>query len=122
MSEKEGAGCGAYMLAFVSFLVFAAVVGKCSDRPTRQSSTKRGPTDSMAIVLCKNKVRDRLKSPASADFPIMDVKATRAGSTFTVSSYVDAKNAFGAEIRTHYTCVIDHVSGDNWRLVNLTMR
>ena len=54
-------------------------------------------------------VEQRLKSPKSADFPFGGgTYHTKdlGGGRYEVNSYVDAKNAFGANIRTHFNGVI----------------
>ena len=74
---------------------------------------------SVIISNVKNEVKKQLKSPKSADFPWNDAeyKITYQGKSddglyeYTVESYVDAKNSFGAEIRSEYTCVM-HVTED----------
>lgn len=55
---------------------------------------------------CKIAVLDRLKNPDGADFPWRsDVRATRGyDGTFTIRSYVDATNGFGAVVRTPFVC------------------
>lgn len=39
-----------------------------------------------------------------------------------LESYVDADNSFGAKLRNPFTCDVEHVDGDNWRLINLDIR
>jgi hypothetical protein len=56
-----------------------------------------------ARVSVKLAVEAQLKDPSSASFPwAMDFKKIDED-TFEISSYVDAKNSFGATIRTNYT-------------------
>jgi hypothetical protein len=59
-------------------------------------------------VLCEMAVEHRLKSPKSADFPYDLTRSVikTAPDTFTISSYVDAQNPFGVEIRTRFVCVL----------------
>ena len=74
---------------------------------------------STIIANVQEEVKKQLKSPKSADFPWNDAeyKITYKGKSndglyeYTVESYVDAENSFGAEIRSEYTCVI-HVTED----------
>lgn len=58
--------------------------------------------------LCKEKVKDVLKSPSTAKF----LNYTEWGfkqekNIFTVQGYVDAQNGFGAEVRSTFQFVID---------------
>lgn len=74
----------------------------------------------VAHAACADFTRDRLKAPGSADFPEYDdrgVTITSSGSLHRVSSFVDAENGFGANIRTFFTCEVRD-TGDGWRLVD----
>jgi hypothetical protein len=80
-----------------------------------------------AITFCEYFVKAKLRNPSTADFPWLDVEVERqADGTYVVSSYVDAKNDFGATIRNNYVCEIRFAGGDdtdpsNWKLVDLRM-
>lgn len=68
-----------------------------------------------AFVHCKRLVLDRLKSPASADFPTFDYKAWDLGdNTYVVKSYVDSQNGFGAKVRTDWHCKVQNLGGGSW--------
>ena len=41
--------------------------------------------------------------------------------TFRVFAYVDAQNAFGAEIRKRYTATVKYVGDDKWRAEDVTL-
>jgi hypothetical protein len=62
------------------------------------------------VVSSQQFVRDRLKAPSTAEFPIAmdddDQYRKINDSTFKVESYVDSENGFGAKIRTNYSCMI----------------
>jgi len=71
-----------------------------------------------AFYACAEFMKQRLKSPATADFPnyYSDTSTvTGEGPTYRVNSYVDSQNSFGANIRTGFTCVVTDI-GDNWQL------
>ena len=80
-----------------------------------------------AFNVCKDFVRDRLKSPGSASFRNFfegdgEVSVTGAGDgPFVVRSSVDSENSFGASLRTSFTCEVRRAGGDNWRLVDITL-
>lgn len=66
-----------------------------------------------AIAFCQDKVRTTLKAPATAKFPWnVGVNVTPDRRFFTVVSYVDAQNAFGAMLRTTYRCRLEFNGGD----------
>lgn len=69
-------------------------------------------------------VRDRLLAPATASFPSASSNYRTAwskGCSFSVSSYVDAQNGFGAHIRSSYTAQVRYdPEADTWYLDRLT--
>lgn len=94
-----------------------------------EGATGSPPSDrsAMAVVQCQNYVRDRIRSPSTADFPWLDhAVVPRGNETYMVKSYVDAQNGFGATIRNDYICEIRYIGGDaanqgNWSLIDLTL-
>ena len=117
---KEGClGCLGLPVALIVALV---VIG--SLLPKAESDHR-----SMAVVQCKNYVKNRLRSPSSADFPWIDLDqsvVSTGNETYIVSSYVDAQNAFGATVRNDYVCKIQYTGGErtdqrNWPLVDLSL-
>lgn len=74
----------------------------------------------IAHAACAEFTRDALRAPATADFPEYDdrgVSITNSGAEWTVRSFVDAENGFGANVRTAFTCVTRD-TGDGWELVD----
>lgn len=58
--------------------------------------------------LCQEKVKEVLKAPSTAKFPnFTEWGWKQEMNIFTVQGYVDAKNSFGAEIRSNFQFVID---------------
>lgn len=75
----------------------------------------------MAGIMCQDFVKNRLRSPGSAKFPgVMDgePKVSSLGSgRYSVRSYVDSENGFGALLRSDWSCEIRKVpGGDKWQL------
>lgn len=64
----------------------------------------------LAFVMSQNFVKQRLKSPSSANFPYVNDRGVDvfADGTcgFSVSAYVDSQNGFGAMIRSSYQAKI----------------
>ncbi|MDH0640151.1 hypothetical protein N5D52_24800 [Pseudomonas sp. GD03860] len=80
----------------------------------------------MAYVMSQEFVKQRLKAPASADFPYLNnrdvVSASRHNCTFYVAAYVDAQNGFGAKIRTYYKATMQYDRENKvWRAPELTV-
>ena len=71
----------------------------------RDSAARAAQAVANAEVQCQQLVTDRLIAPATADF--VDVK-TKAGSSpgeLVTAGSVDSENAFGANLRSTFTCV-----------------
>lgn len=69
-------------------------------------------------AMAQSFVKDQLKSPKSADFPVYgdgSVSITNAGDYYKVTGYVDAENSFGAEIRSTFSLVLKK-SGSKYTL------
>lgn len=98
--------------------------------------------DIQAQVMCKDFVRDNLKSPSSADFGGLlddwdealfleaekasefgvDTTNLRNTGIWVVTGQVDAQNSFGAMIRSRYTCVMDYEKGtQTWYLLDISI-
>lgn len=78
-----------------------------------------------AFVISQEFVKQKLLSPKSADFPFMDYKYSNViDNTIVIQSYVDAKNAYGTEIRHNYTIKMKKIGSDwadsnNWQVLSL---
>jgi hypothetical protein len=81
------------------------------------------PDSGMACVMLEKLLTPQLKAPSSAQFDYADCvrHATHSGDTWTIYSYVDADNSFGAHIRTHFVAVLSNVPpSDTWVLRSVT--
>lgn len=81
----------------------------------------------MAYVMSQNFVKQRLKSPASADFPYMNgrgvVSVPDEECNFFVSAYVDSQNGFGAKIRAYYETKMSYDRETKlWRASDLVIK
>lgn len=77
-----------------------------------------------AYDMAKDFVTRRLKCPRTAKWPwFVKENHTRhlGNGRYQISSYLDAQNGFGALIRVHFVCIVQHISGSRWRLISLTM-
>jgi hypothetical protein len=117
--------------ALVGLFLIGAIVGpnaKTSSRsrsaaPAEAKPKRRGDPIS-AFVMSQEFVKRALKSPSTADFPWFDRSfVSKLGEgRYHVSAYVDAKNAFGAELRSRYTCVVTTDDGDSWSLESIDIQ
>ncbi len=114
--DKTAQGCGLGCLGII--VVFAILWGLSSIGGGDGGGGNDGGGEFGARDVCEQFVKDRLKSPATADFS--DTDATSNGSeAWTVTGAVDSENGFGALIRNTYVCTVHHTSGDNWHLDDL---
>lgn len=102
------------ILAFICFccpLIYSSFnsVSKNVDRPSA----------SMATEICKNAVKDRLKSPSSAEFPNVLAKNVIDENTFSLDSYVDSENGFGAMLRANFHCKVKYLNKGKWELISM---
>ena|SRR5690554_5252414 len=105
-------GCGVLtVVALVMFITVKACFSGDSKPQVKEKDLKMH-----ALSLSHFCVKEKLKSPASAQFPpsIEHVKIIN-DSLFEINSYVDAQNAFGASIRTKYKCIVSTTdNGDSF--------
>jgi hypothetical protein len=125
VAQKSSTGAKRGCLGCLGIVVFLGIlmwlVGDSgnSGRPRDRSS--------MAVVQCQNHVKNRLRSPSTADFPFLEHEVNSLGKeTYRVRSYVDAQNALGATIRNNWVCTISYGGGEDadpssWVLVDLQL-
>jgi hypothetical protein len=64
-----------------------------------------------ALTYCQILVKQSLRSPSTADFPFNpNITVSSDKKIYTIRSYVDAQNAFGATLRQNYHCKM-HYTG-----------
>lgn len=115
-------GCAVVLGLMVVVLAVGYVVGLFTGDDEAEGDREFGAFDT-----CTEFVRDRLRSPTSAEFRNyfeddgeVSVIGTGEG-PYVVRSSVDSQNAFGASLRSEFTCTVRHVGDGNWRLVNLSL-
>lgn len=122
-----GYGTGEWIAAGILGLVLLVGYAACrgpEEKP--QSDRVEEPSDSSntlgAWTYMKEFVRQRLKSPSTAEFPFgghRDVTAL-GNRRYLVDSYVDSQNSFGATLRTKFRGVIRETPG-GWELESLAV-
>ena len=64
-------------------------------------------------------IKEKLKSPRSAKFPGFDSRFVKKnGTTYSIDSYVDAQNSFGALIRKNFRATVREIKEDSWILIS----
>ena len=92
----------------------------------RKAEEERGHQWPTAYEMAQKFVIDRVKSPATAEFPSVlwdkseiEWSYDEEEDTYIISSYVDSQNAFGATVRTNFIAKLQNTEGKNWKLLKL---
>lgn len=120
MSEKNEAakrlemkykliGYGIFGLIVIGIVIWlASCMAGTPETPAEKAEREKSDREITAFVCAQSVLEDYLKSPSSADYPIYeDEMVTNAGLRYTVNSYVDAENSFGAKIRNNFTVILE---------------
>ena len=112
--KKRNKGC--IILLVIAVLFFVLIKSCFSTSPEEDKRAQLNDLKIKALVYSHSCIKEKLKAPASADFP-SDLKAVSHlnDSIFIINSYVDSQNSFGAMIRTKYTCKITIIDEDHYR-------
>jgi hypothetical protein len=83
-----------------------------------------GPSEQGAAVMCEEFVKEKLKSPGTAEFSgVTETKIKTLSDKkpwkYQVTAWVDSQNDFGGVVRNPYMCVISTKDDHNWTLNNL---
>ena len=80
---------------------------------------------SEAMAIATQYIEAVLAAPSTSDFPLLDYEAAEiSDDLWEVTSYVDAQNAFGVEMRNTWTITMRYKGGDskyikNWIVTDL---
>ena len=97
-----------------------------AEKEEAERPEEEGPRDysSVAMRICNDLIRKRLKSPSTADFPWTPekIEANPENGVYVIGSYVDSQNGFGATIRTRFECKLERDPQDGWDLLDMKVR
>ena len=98
-----------FVIAIVATLFWVIVIGY----GMKKDKNSKSHTYTQCYYYSQTLVKDKLKSPKSADFPRYSDKFIEdKGDTIKVSAYVDAENSFGANVRVNYIANIKVKDGE----------
>ncbi len=114
--EKKTKIAGFFLLAIIAFVIFKV----CSSGGTESTTSWENEDHSAAAwVFTQTYVENNLKSPSTAKFPWgYSDYVQRNGTTYTINSYVDSQNSFGAMIRTKFSATVQETSKDNFKMIS----
>jgi hypothetical protein len=114
--------------AVLGFVVLGiALISEINTVVTPKENSPETASAYDACYMTQKFVSSRLKAPATADFqPCYEASTSpktggSIGTEYTVSSYVDSQNSFGAKIRSNYLAVVEYEGHDQWSLNALTI-
>jgi hypothetical protein len=110
-------------LSLAALSIFVLLALGSSDAGDQSDTPAPAHDEVGAYTICQQFITDRLKAPSTADFPWSASEHTvhLGGGKYTVRAYVDAENSFGAKLRNHFVCTVQHAGGDRWQLIDLAM-
>ena len=69
-----------------------------------------------ALNLAEDKIKSLLKAPSTAEFAsYSDARINQSGYTYTITSYVDAQNSFGAKLRKYFKVRVEFLEDQQVR-------
>ncbi|MEM8541458.1 MAG: hypothetical protein AAGF25_10935 [Pseudomonadota bacterium] len=104
-----------------------AALDKAEEEKLRAAAERQKACDkreTMAFIMTQDRVKSRLRSPASAKFPwAHEIASKHTGNCkYEIFAYVDAQNGFGAMLRTYYSAKMQHdPSAETWRTLSLNI-
>ena len=129
--KRKTLGCGSLILILIILGTVGSIVSNFSTTDNKtggktvvKKDWREQDNSTMAYIMIEDFVKERLKSPKSADFPgVFDGRADHVtylgNQKYRITSYVDAQNSFGASIRNKFTGEIEQTSENQWRLLSL---
>jgi hypothetical protein len=119
--ESKPASKGTLML--ILLIIVVCLVGVIFTQNSGGGEKASKPDGTTAYLMCQEFVERRLKSPKTAEFARQSESAISSlgGDTYTVTSYVDSQNGFGALVRSAYVCKIHYEGSDQWKLQDLVI-
>lgn len=105
-------------------VLFSLIPESKNNNTSKEKALTFSGTRTEAIIMSQQFVKQRLKTPKVAEFQnaagAISLPHDRNPHRFTVLSYVDSQNSFGAMIRTRYRCDLEYQpSDDKWKLIDL---
>lgn len=122
--KQQGTSLAMGCLSIVALLGGLFIISAIISTITTPSVDIAGADSIDAYLAATRFVRGTLRNPHTANFCAhisSDIKKLTPD-TCSVTSYVDAKNDFGGEIRTHFTVTMRHMRGKEWELLDIDTR
>lgn len=110
------------IFGLLGFVIIALLVWRgCGGAPESAADSADQCDAGWARVTAERFVEAKLKSPSTASFSWEPTIASKDKKRWTVDSYVDSQNGFGATLRTKFHAVVICKGDGNWTLESLTI-
>lgn len=109
---------GILLASWVISLAFEPTEINPSDgiEDTEESFRDKYANKTYALNLAEDKIRSLLKAPSTAEFAnYRDAQISESGYTYTITSYVDAQNSFGAKLRKYFKVRVEFLKDQQVR-------
>ena len=121
-SANINIGCLVALGVMLLIWIFSSL--STDDKSPGQATDWHKQDNFTAYYMMEGFVKDRLKSPKTADFPgTLDGRDKHVtylkNQKYRIVSYVDSQNSFGALIRTHFIGEIEQIEKDRWQMNSL---
>lgn len=120
------------LYVMLAILLLIGACDGCDDNQNAQAEKVSPDSEEMrryAHIISEDFVKQKLKSPSTADFPMFEYTSeySQIDGTYLVTSYVDAQNGFGSMVRQYYSIKLKFNGGDfadpiNWTATQLKIR
>lgn len=120
LNLKTNSGCLNAFLVLVAALIIYLVLPDFGANSSVNNQPKHDKA--MAWQITQKFVKEKIKSPSTAVFPkYYDIESSilKENRTYTITTYVDAENSFGANLRQNFEAVVKYDGNNNWILMKL---
>jgi len=119
----ESFGCGSMILLCLAGIWWNSCPSEDRRREiaAQEAREQKKEQDADAWFMARQLVEKRLKAPQTAKWPPRPESIQKPSENcYVIRGYVDSSNAFGAMIRTQFTCEVCAEGGGRWVLKSFT--
>ena len=121
MKNREGI-LALLALAVVSGILLLAAVDCAEEQPAARRRRKKYGTKLGAWVMAQHFVKRELRAPSTADFGLGEQSprkcvADLGDGLYLARGWVDAQNAFGAQVRSTFVVKLRFLGDNRWKML-----
>lgn len=117
----EGGACSIIGCLCIPYVVISVGIMVLCFYSCQEKPKVLGEDQSGAYWITKEFVKKRLKAPSTAEFADFSASTVvhQGDGIYSVRSYVDSENSFGAKIRIKFSAKVQEKENEKWELLNL---